>query len=216
MKREEIKEILKDLNPSNDVIDKIMSINGADINAVKDVLNGNISSLQSQIADRDKDIADLKKTAGDNADLNKKFEELQSKYDTETAAFKAQIEKRDYTDALRTAISDNKIKFTSKAAEKYFYSEAESKKMKLENGKLTGFDDFYKSQKEADASAFVADDNSSANNTNNNKGMRFLGGAGSTQGTTASLGAQMAMRYNSQHSKNGTVSQSTNQNNQNN
>lgn len=212
MKREEIKEILKDLNPSNDVIDKIMAINGADINAIKGVMNDNVKELQTQLASRDKDIEDLKKANESNTELSKKFEELQSKYDTETAAFKSQLESRDYKEAIRNAISDNKIKFTSKSAERYFYSEAENKKMKLENGKLTGFDEFYKAQKEADSTAFVTEETSSQSGSNSTDkgGTRFLDGTGNTNGTTASLGAQMAARFNSQFAKTAQGNTTTN------
>ena len=43
-------------------------------------------ALEQQIKDRDKDIANLKKAAGDNADLNKRYQELQDKYTADTAA----------------------------------------------------------------------------------------------------------------------------------
>ena len=51
-----------------------------------DSVNEAKKALEQQIKDRDKDIADLKKAAGDNADLNKRYQELQDKYTADTEA----------------------------------------------------------------------------------------------------------------------------------
>ncbi|RHW54732.1 N-acetylmuramoyl-L-alanine amidase [Lactobacillus bombicola] len=65
MKREELKKL--DLN--DEQIDKVMSLHGADVESMKsksEELNKTNKSLQSQIAERDKDLKTLKKQAGDN------------------------------------------------------------------------------------------------------------------------------------------------------
>lgn len=51
-----------------------------------DSVNEAKKALEQQMKDRDKDIADLKKSAADNADLSKKYQELQDKYTADTAA----------------------------------------------------------------------------------------------------------------------------------
>lgn len=201
MKREE----LKALNLTDETIDKIMSLHGSELNAEKELHKSDVSALKSQLADRDKDISELKKTAGDSADLKAKLDELQSRYDAETADFKAQIEERDYIDALKSHIADSNIKFSCKASEKQFLSEAKLKKMKLENGKLAGFDDFYKSQLEADRDAFITESPSPAPDSGgmgnvNGGNLRVLGPTGNKGGSAVSLGSLAAQRFNSQYS----------------
>ena len=63
----------------------------ADFNAV----NGAKKTLEEQMKDRDKDIAALKKSAGDNAELTQKYAILQEKYKADT-------------ESLNKAIMDNK------------------------------------------------------------------------------------------------------------
>ena len=65
MKREELKK----LNLTDEQIDKVMSLHGADVENSKskiDELNKTNESLQSQIAERDKDLKTLKKQVEDN------------------------------------------------------------------------------------------------------------------------------------------------------
>lgn len=57
MKRDELRNILKDLNPSDEVISSIMALNGNDVNA----LNAEITTLKTQLSDSVKDIEDLKR-----------------------------------------------------------------------------------------------------------------------------------------------------------
>ena len=65
MKREELKK----LNLTDEQIDKVMSLHGADVEDSKskiDELNKTNESLQSQIAERDKDLKTRKKQLEDN------------------------------------------------------------------------------------------------------------------------------------------------------
>ena len=66
-------------------------VSRADFNAV----NGAKKTLEEQMKDRDKDIAALKKSAGDNAELTQKYAILQEKYKADT-------------ESLNKAIMDNK------------------------------------------------------------------------------------------------------------
>jgi len=66
---------------SAEQIDSIMKENGNDINAAKaDVtsITTERDNLKEQLKDRDTQIENLKKTAGDNAELTKQIEQLQA------------------------------------------------------------------------------------------------------------------------------------------
>lgn len=66
---------------SAEQIDSIMKENGNDINAAKaDVtsITTERDNLKDQLKDRDTQIENLKKTAGDNAELTKQIEQLQA------------------------------------------------------------------------------------------------------------------------------------------
>ena len=70
MKREELKK----LNLTDEQIDKVMSLHGADVENSKSKiaeLNKTNESMQSQIAERDKDLKTLKKQAGDNEEAQR-------------------------------------------------------------------------------------------------------------------------------------------------
>lgn len=79
-----LKEILGE-QYSEDIDKKVSEEIGKNFVAKADFNNVNETkkTLEQQIKDRDKDIADLKKSAGDNADLSQKYNDLQNKYDLE-------------------------------------------------------------------------------------------------------------------------------------
>lgn len=195
MKREEIKEILKDLNPTDDVINKIMTINGNGINTLKEQYNGDITALKTQLSDRDKDIEKLKSTPNNTEELTKQLEQLQEKYNNDTKNLQSQIDSRNYLDAVKSAVAEKGIKFTSKAAERYYFSQAESEKLKLENGKLLGFDDFHKKQLEADKDAFVAADKPTDTPSPTPDTMHFAGSAGNGGNPAVSAAVLAAQRF---------------------
>lgn len=91
MKRKE----LEDLGLSKEQADAVMKINGADIENAKSVSAAEITNLQTeieglngQVKERDKQLEDLKKSAGDNEELQKQIEQLQ----TDNATAKANHE----------------------------------------------------------------------------------------------------------------------------
>lgn len=158
------RKFLEELGLEKDVIDKILDENSADIgkeigktNAAKTDLAAANGELQTVRAELD----ELKKSTGDAGEVQKKLDELQAKYDTDTAALQKQITDRDYTDAISAAIAaanDGKgLKFSSKGAQTAFISALREKGLELKDGALTGFDDFVKAQKEADPDAFASD-----------------------------------------------------------
>ena len=111
MKREE----LKALGLEDAVIDKIMDLNGTDINAIKGKLTNaeeTIQTLQTTIGERDTDIQALKETAGNSGELNTKLAELQSKYDADTQKLNDQIQQSKVNSALELALVSNKARNT--------------------------------------------------------------------------------------------------------
>lgn len=66
---------------------------------------------------------------------------------------KADLAARDYADAV--AKHADTLTFSSMAAKKSFINDLKAKELKLDDGKLIGFDDFVKSFKETDKEAIV-------------------------------------------------------------
>lgn len=148
------REFLKNLGLADDIIDKIMDENGKDINAEKaraDAAELTVKDLQDQIKERDKDIADLKKSSTDNADLTKKYEDLQAKYKTDTDALEKKLAEQQLDAALDAAIVGAKGK-NAKAIKALLDFE----KLSLKDGKVEGLnlDDIKKS----DPYLFESDD----------------------------------------------------------
>ncbi|WP_416353920.1 phage scaffolding protein [Agrilactobacillus fermenti] len=153
MKREQ----LKGLELSDEQIDKILSINGADIEKAKGSAGTDLESIQkenetlkSQIADRDKDLKALKKQAGDNEDLNQKYSELQDKYKTETEKLTHEVQQTKLNSALDTTLTGAKVRNT-KAAKALL----DMDKVKLnDKGELEGVSEQLDALKKSDAYLF--------------------------------------------------------------
>lgn len=152
MKREE----LKNLNVPEEAIDKIMALNGTDIEKAKssvgdvDAIKQENESLKSQMKDRDKDLKDLQKQVKDNEDLSGQFSDLQEKYKNDTESYKNQLQQTKLNGALNTALSAAKVR-NPKAAEALL----DMDKIKLtDDGKLDGLDDQLASIKKSDGYLF--------------------------------------------------------------
>lgn len=183
------RDFLEGLGLEKDVIDKIMDENGADIQREKQAAQNakaDADALRQQLEDRDEDLETLRKNAGNTEDIQKRLDELQEKYDTDTQNYKDQLSARDYADAMSQAISGASLKFSSKGAERAFRAELKAKGLTLKDGALEGFDDFVKAQREADPDAFAPD----------KPGPKFVrpgGGVGGNEGAT-NLGIKFAER----------------------
>ena len=92
----------------------------------------------------------------DVADLQTKLTEAQNRVQEAEKNFKAQLDARDFEDALKAEISG--LKFTSKAAEASITQQIKEAGLKLVNGKIMGFNDFVATLRESDADAFATDD----------------------------------------------------------
>lgn len=76
---------LEDLGLTKEQADSVMKINGDDIENAKGTsatevknLQAEVDGLKTQVSDRDKQLETLKASAGDNADLKKQIEDLQT------------------------------------------------------------------------------------------------------------------------------------------
>ncbi len=68
---------LEAMGLTTEQVNAIMATNGSDIENAKSTLQAEIDGLNGQIKDRDKQLTDLKKTAGDNEALTKQISDLQ-------------------------------------------------------------------------------------------------------------------------------------------
>lgn len=86
--------------------------------------------------------------------LKAQLAELQKKHAEESNAYKAKLAERDYSDAMRRTVEAKGIRFSSKAAEKAYLADLKAKQLPLKDGALDGFDEWHKTQLEADPTAF--------------------------------------------------------------
>lgn len=187
------REFLKNLGLEDEAVDKILDEASKDIGkekAKREQAEEDLKTVKQQLADRDKDLEDLKKTSCDAAEVQKKLDDLQAKYDTDTKAFQDQIDARDYADAMSSAISSAGLKFSSKAAEKAFRNELKEKGLAVKDGALEGFEEFVKTQKEADPEAFAPEKPTAQ--------ITVKTGAGGDPGAL-SAGAKAAQKFNAQY-----------------
>ena len=167
------RSFLEELGVGKDVIDKIMTENGSDIENAKssatkkfdlerDTLQGQINDLKTQVAQRDTDLADVQKQldeANQNADklaeAQRSLANLQKKYDAETKAWETKNAQQAYEFAVREKA--NALKFSSEAAKKSFVRDAIGKKFPMGDNGLLGFDEYVNEYRQDDPGAFAAE-----------------------------------------------------------
>ena len=118
-----------------------------------DDLNNDKKELKKQLEEVNAKVQEL--SSVDAEKLNKEIEDLKKKYEADTNALNDKISKREYEYAVKELTRD--IKFSSESAKKTFMNDLVSKDLKLEEGKLLGFDDYLNSYKETDPNAFVVE-----------------------------------------------------------
>lgn len=95
------------------VIDAIMAENGRDIEKVKadsESIKVEIEGLKAQIAERDSQLKELKKSAGDNEVLTTKLAELEETNKTMKAKYEGELEALRKDSELETKVRDAKAK----------------------------------------------------------------------------------------------------------
>jgi hypothetical protein len=97
--------------------DSIMKINGDDIENAKGTaateiknLQTEVEGLKTQVGDRDKQLETLKASAGDNADLKKQIEDLQTENATAKANHESELNQLKIDFAVEKALTDAKAK----------------------------------------------------------------------------------------------------------
>jgi len=147
------RDFLEGLKLDKEVIDKIMAENGRDIEKYKaDVAKNEdtLKGVKKQLEDANKAIKDFKDM--DIEGIKQASEDWKEKYKKETENLKNQIKEKEYNSAVDSFLSN--YKFTSDLAKKAVFSELKEKEFKFEDGKLLGAEDYIKSIKESNPTAF--------------------------------------------------------------
>lgn len=113
MKRKE----LEDLGLTKEQIDAAMKINGNDIENAKSAsvaeienLQTEVESLQKQVSERDTQLETLKKSAGDNEELQQKIQQLQEENETAKASHESEMTQLKVNFAVEKALGNAKAK----------------------------------------------------------------------------------------------------------
>ena len=154
MKRAE----LESLGLTKEQVDAVIKINGADIENAKTVASAESTSLQTevdalkgQIAERDKQIDGLKKSAGDNEDLKKQIETLQADNKAKDEAHAKELTQLKIDTAVEKALTDGGAKNIK--AVKALLDLADAKLS--DDGTIKGLDNQIKTLKGADDTKFL-------------------------------------------------------------
>lgn len=151
MKRKQLEE----LGLKEEQIDKIMDLNGADIEKAKGAssdLQAENEALKSQMSERDKDLKKLRSQVKDNETLTTQFNELKKKYDKDTADLSQKLA----TNRLNSAIEQSLSKANARN-NKAIKGLLNMDEIKLDDdGNLTGLDEQIKSLKKSDSYLFDA------------------------------------------------------------
>lgn len=152
------RKTLEEMGLAKEQIDAIMKANGEDIENAKSTLSATvdqqkaeIEGLTSQIKDRDKQLTDLQKAAGNNADLAKQIEELKAANAEATKAHAAEVAQLRLNSAVDQAITAAGAK-NGKAVKALL----DTTKIKLkDDGTVEGLDDQIKNLQKAEDSSFL-------------------------------------------------------------
>lgn len=148
MKRSELEE----LGIEKDAIDKIMDLNGKDINTAKadtENLKKENENLTGQLKERDKQIESLKKSAGDNEALTKQIEDLQNSNKEASKKYADEIKELKLNAAIDSALTGAKAKNIT--AVKALLND-----LKLnDDGTVTGLEDQIKALKSGKDTSFL-------------------------------------------------------------
>lgn len=160
MNREELSKIkvegLENGLPK-EVIDKLMDMNGKSIEDLKkenEKLKTEKEGLETQLTEANSKIEGFKEIDVDK--IKAEVDEWKEKYNTETQKLKDSLTQKDYDYKVNELT--NGLKFSSNGAKKSFMNDLKEKGLKLEDGKLLGFDDFVKSYQENDPDAFMKEE----------------------------------------------------------
>lgn len=129
-----------------------------------DEVNSAKKQLETDVKDRDKQIEEIKKNAGDNEELKKQIETLQGENKTAKEKYEAELKDLQISNAIKLAISD-KAQDSDLVASLF----DKTKLILSEDGKITGLDEQLKALKEG--KPFLFKEEKSTESTN--QGFKF-------------------------------------------
>ncbi|MFR3498675.1 MAG: phage scaffolding protein [Paraclostridium bifermentans] len=148
---EDVKTKYKDI----DLVDSSKYIEKSKFDEVKQAKK----QLETDIKDRNTQLEDLKKSAGDNATLKQQIEQLQNENKKKDEEYQAELKDLKLTNAIKLAITDSAqdVGLVSGLIDK-------SKLILSDDGKITGLDEQINGLKEGKSFLFKSEE--SNNNTN--------------------------------------------------
>lgn len=124
-----------------------------------DEVNSVKKQLETDVKDRDKQIEEIKKNAGDNEELKKQIETLQGENKTAKEKYEAELKDLQISNAIKLAISD-KAQDSDLVASLF----DKTKLILSEDGKITGLDEQLKALKEGKPFLFKEEKSTEATN----------------------------------------------------
>ena len=140
---------------TKEIIDEILNENSKDIGKAKGDLEDvkkQLESAKQTISERDKQLNDLKGTAGNNEELKKQIEKLQSDNKAAKEAHDAEIKALKISAAVDAALSASKAK--NNTAVKALLADLDKAEL-LEDGTVKGLSDQIKKLKESEDTKFL-------------------------------------------------------------
>lgn len=141
------RKFLEDLGLAKEAIDKNLDENSADIGKAKsefDDLKKQLAASEDQIKDRDKQLEELKKTAGDNAELLKQIADLQVENTATKEKYEAEMKDLKLSTAIKLAVGES-----AQDADLVAGLFDRSKLILSDDGKITGLEEQMKTIKES-------------------------------------------------------------------
>lgn len=185
-------EFLKGLGLTDDQIKSIMAENGKDINEIKaklDDSNNAKTQLEADLKERDTQLENLKKSAGDNDELKKQIETLQSENRAAKEKYESDLKELQITNAIKLAIADSAQEVDLVAG--LF----DKSKLILDGDKVTGLEEQLKVMKESRGFLFKPQENNNSNNQQQNNQQQKPGFIfGAPQNNPPKEGERMSMK----------------------
>ena len=171
------REFLKDLGLEDEVINKIMTENGKDIEkhkTEKDAYKTKYDDTKKLLDDANTTIQSYKDM--DVEGIKKSAEDWKAKYETDTVALNNKIAQQEYEHQADKYL--NKYEFSSNLVRSAVLNQFKEKKFKLENDAFLGADDFMKQLQENEPGVFKTSNPAPGNTGGAGNHPRVGGGAG--------------------------------------
>ena len=171
------REFLKDLGLEDEVIYKIMTENGKDIEkhkTEKDAYKTKYDDTKKLLDDANTTIQSYKDM--DVEGIKKSAEDWKAKYETDTVALNNKIAQQEYEHQADKYL--NKYEFSSNLVRSAVLNQFKEKKFKLENDTFLGADDFMKQLQESEPGIFKVSNPAPGNTGGAGNHPRVGGGAG--------------------------------------